>query len=232
VFAQNFGGRIQILVGVDVPRGDMAAIEAACAQRPRNCAVNVFWPGYSTSMRHGGVMKPGDGGALRAVLTDLANSPYIAYLDDDNWWGPNHLKLMRTAIAQAEWAYSLRWFVHPESLRPICVDAWESVGLGQGVFNEKFGGFVDPNCLMFNKLACPRAAHHWLVPLLDKPMLGDRAVFDYLSKNHKVRGTGRPTVFYTMNASDGLHPIRIRRMPDLYEKAGMALPEAGEMAVA
>jgi hypothetical protein len=51
-------------------------------------------------------------------------------------------------------------------------------------------------------------------------MLGDRAVFEHLLKNHKARGTGRASVFYTMNASDGLHPIRIARMRALYDAAG------------
>jgi hypothetical protein len=220
IFGQNFRGTIQVLIGIDTPKGDLAAIEAACALRPRNVAVHLFWPGYSTAARHGGVMKPGDGGALRSILTFLANSPYVAYLDDDNWWGPNHLKLMRTAIAQADWAFSLRWFVHPETRRPICVDEWESLGPGAGYFQKRFGGFVDPNCLMINKLACPQAAQYWCLPLLNNPMLGDRAVFEHLLKHHHFRGTGRPSVFYTMNASDGLHPIRIARMRALYDAAG------------
>jgi glycosyltransferase involved in cell wall biosynthesis len=220
IFAQNFRGTIQILVGIDTLKGDLAAIEAACAQRPRNVAVHIFWPGYSTARRHGGVMRPGDGGALRTILTFLANSPYVAYLDDDNWWGPNHLKLMRAAIAQAEWAFALRWFVHPETRKPVHVDEWESLGPGAGHFQERFGGFVDPNCLMINKLACPQAAQFWCMPMFNNPMLGDRAVFEHLLKNHKARGTGRASVFYTMNASDGLHPIRIARMKAAYEAAG------------
>jgi len=220
VFTQKFRGTIQILIGIDKPQGDLAELEAALALRPRNVAVQIFWPGYSTSQRHGGVMKPGDGGALRTILTCLANSPFIAYLDDDNWWGPNHLKFLRTAIAQAEWAFSLRWFVHPETRKPICVDQWESLGPGAGYFRDRFGGFVDPNCLMINKLACPQAAQYWCLPILNNPMLADRAVFDHLLKNHKPAATGRPSVFYTMNASDGLHQIRIGRMQDAYEAAG------------
>jgi hypothetical protein len=230
IFAQNFGGRIHVLVGIDTPKGELDAIEAACALRPRHCTVQVYWPGYSTSARHGGVMKPGDGGALRSVLTYLANSPFVAYLDDDNWWGPNHLKWLRTALAQAEWGFSLRWFVHPETRRPVCVDRWESVGPGQGVFNERFGGFVDPNCLMVNKLACPLAAHHWAMPMFNNPMLSDRSVFAHLAQTHKWRGTGRPTTFYTMNAADGLHSIRVQRMGAQYEAAGKPAEQELEVA--
>jgi glycosyltransferase involved in cell wall biosynthesis len=104
VFAQEFVGHIHILVGVDNVKGDLAQIDAVCTERPSNCVVQVFWPGYSTSVRHGGLTPPGDGGALRAVLTYLANSPYVAYLDDDNWWHPGHLAQLRQAVENAEWA--------------------------------------------------------------------------------------------------------------------------------
>ena len=220
VFAQNFPGRIHILIGIDSIRGDLALIDQVCASRPSHCVVQVFWPGYSTSTRHGGLTPPGDGGALRTILTYLANSPYVAYLDDDNWWDSRHLYLLRRALDDAQWAFALRWFVHPGSRRPVCIDIWESVGPGQGVFNEKFGGFVDPSCLMIDKVACPSAPHYWNFPLRDDPMSADRNVFAFLSSQHKPRGTGQPTVFYTLNASDGLHPFRLKLMGPAYEEAG------------
>ncbi len=166
-------------------------------------------------------MRPGDGGALRAMLTYLANSPYVAYLDDDNWWAPEHLTQMRAAIDSAEWSFALRWFVHPQTRRPACIDIWESVGPGQGLFNDRFGGFVDPSCLMINKVACPLAAHHWLFPLEGDPMSADRSVFEFLSKNHKARGTGRPTVYYALQPTDGMHPVRLKLMAGAYERAGL-----------
>ena len=220
VFAQNFPGRIHILIGIDTIRGDLALIDRVCAARPSNCVVQVFWPGYSTSTRHGGLTPPGDGGALRTILTYLANARYVAYLDDDNWWDPKHLYQMRRAMDDAEWAFALRWFVHPETHRPVCVDIWESVGPGQGVFSEKFGGFVDPSCLMIDKVACPSAPHYWNFPLRDDPMSADRNVFAFLSSQHKPRGTGQPTVFYTLNANDGLHPFRLKLMGHTYDEAG------------
>ena len=220
VFAQQYDGRLHVLVGIDQPLGDIGLIDDVCARRPPNCAVQVIWPGFSTSVRHGGLMRPGDGGAMRAMLTYLANAPYVAYLDDDNWWDPAHLTQMCAAMESAEWAFALRWFVHPETRRPACVDVWESVGPGQGLFKEMFGGFVDPSCLMINKVACPLAAHHWNFPMPSDPMSADRNVFNYLSKNHKPRGTGRPTVYYTLQEKDGMHPVRLQLMGDTYEKAG------------
>ena len=222
VFAQRFGGRIHVLIGIDKPAGDIGLLDEVCARRPSHCSVQVFYAGFSTSKRHGGMTAPGDGGALRAMLTLLGNSPYVAYLDDDNWWDPNHLTQLRAAIDQAHWSFALRWFVHPLSRRPVCVDVWESVGPGQGIFQPRFGGFVDPSCLMINKLACPFAPIYWNFPLAGDPMSADRNVFSHLSRNHAWRGTERATVFYTLQPTDGLHASRLALMGPAYEQAGGA----------
>ena len=216
VYAQDFAGRIHLLVGVDDPRGKVPVLPP-----PPHIALQVFYPGYSTSARNGGLSAPGDGGALRSVLTLLANSPYVAYLDDDNWWAPEHLSNLRQAMAesQADWAFSNRWYVHPDSERPICVDTWESVGPGAGVFKEPFNGFVDPSSLMVNKLACPLVAHCWTMPLAGDPMSADRSVFAYLSANHKGVGTGAATSFYVLGPTDPLHRRRVDWMGMLYEIA-------------
>ncbi len=220
IFAQNFSGTIQILIGIDKLEGDLSVLDAACATIPSHVAVQAYWPGYSTALRHGGLNAPSDGGCLRAVLTYLANSPYVAYLDDDNWWHPEHLAQMRSATEAAQWAFALRWFVHDQTRRPVCVDTWESVGPGQGMFQERFGGFVDPSCLMINKLACPLAAPHWTMPLPGDAGTSDRRVFDFLARNHKFKGTGKASVFYELNEKDGLHPMRVKIMGATYDEAG------------
>ncbi len=221
IFAQEMIGRVQVLLGIDVPAGDLSLLDAACAERPAHCAVQVFYPGYSTSVRHGGLGKPHDGGVLRCVLSHIANSPYVAYLDDDNWWRPDHLHLLRQAMREADWAFSLRWFVHPVSRRAICVDQWESVGPQQGVFREPFGGFVDPNCLMLNKVTCEGVLSWWNRPLRGDPvaMSGDRSVFAALCRSFTGAGTNQPTSFYTVNPTDILHATRLRLMGAAYEEA-------------
>src|SRR4029077_7754442 len=62
VFSQSPARRIQVLIGVDRPSGDIGLIEAICANRPAHCCVNVIYPGYSTSMRYGGLHPAYDGG--------------------------------------------------------------------------------------------------------------------------------------------------------------------------
>ena len=222
IFAQSLRGRIQILIGVDTPAGELGVVAEACASRPPNCAVQVFYPGYSTSVRHGGLSPAQDGGVLRTVLSYLANSPYVAYLDDDNWWAPDHLEAMLRAIVGADWAYSLRWFVHPVTRRVICVDEWESVGPGRGVFDARFGGFVDPSCLMINKLRCAEAIPLWRVPLpRDRNgKSADRTVFDLLNRRYRGAGTGTASVYYQVDANDGSHRQRLSRMGPSFAEAG------------
>src|SRR5262245_65037956 len=55
IFRQDLVGRIQVLIGIDRPDAEIALIEQACADRPSHCCVQVMYPGYSTSVRHGGL---------------------------------------------------------------------------------------------------------------------------------------------------------------------------------
>jgi hypothetical protein len=227
VFRQQPARRIQVLIGIDRPSGDIGpdvgAIAAICAERPAHACVNVFYPGYSTSQRHGGLHPAYDGGVLRCVLTYLANARYVAYLDDDNWWTDDHLASMLAAIKDHQWAFSLRWFVHPDTRRAICVDQWESVGPGRGVFAQKFGGWVDPNCLMIDKLECHQAIPWWTRPFPTDPTHGsaDRQVFGFLNQHFRSRGSNAATVYYQLNAADLNHADRVKAIGAAYDAAGM-----------
>jgi hypothetical protein len=225
VFAQDCAARIHVMIGVDKPMtGDLAAVEASCRQRPSNCAVTLFYPGYSTSVRHGGLHPARDCGTLRTTLSYLVNSAKVAYLDDDNWWHPSHLRTMLAAIQGYQWAWSLRWYVHHETRRPLCVDEWESIGPGKGYFDYQ-GGWVDPNCLMMDKLACEPILRWWSLPPKGEPegFLADRAVFHHLSRNFRSAATNAATVYYTLTAHDLMHPLRLS-----WIEASRAAKAAGE----
>ena len=224
IFAQDLCGRIHVLVGVDFPGGnakpDLSLIENACRDIPENCLVQVLYPGFSTSVRHGGLSEARDGGTLRTVLSHLANSDYVAYLDDDNSWAPEHLRSLRRALVDMDYAFSLRWFVHPQTGQKIAVDEWESVGPGAGVFNERFGGFVDPNTLMVDRRRCREAIVAWTIPLPGdvKAMSADRMVFARLLK-HLGAGSGLPTSFYRIDPMDSMHPRRLEWLGSSYAQS-------------
>jgi hypothetical protein len=155
IYNQRFAGRIQIVVGIDVLKGDPAPLLATIAERPRHVSVLVVHLPWSTSVRHGGVHVPTDGGALKAILALAANAPLLAQLDDDNDWLPDHLSLLTAAIAGKVWAYAQRLLVDEETGRAVGPDIWDSVGPDAGR-HMAAGGFVDPNCLMIDKRALTR----------------------------------------------------------------------------
>ena len=223
VFNQNFPGRIQVLVGLDrsgsASAPDLALIEQTCSDIPAHCAVQVLYPGYSTSVRHGGLSPARDGGTMRTVLTHLANACCVAYLDDDNTWAPDHLFRLRRALADndADYAFSRRWFVHHETGRPVAIDEWESVGPDRGLFAQRMGGFIDPNTLMIDRERCRDAIVAWTTPLPGDPkaMSADRMVFARLRSLRGV-ATNEATALYRLDPNDEMHPIRLRLMGSAY----------------
>lgn len=221
VFAQSPRLRIQLLLGVDAPLGPPEALPRLLQRSPNHVTSCLFYPGYSTSVRHGGVHTARDGGSLRAILTYLANSRLVAYLDDDNWWEGDHLKAMVEAMPGHDWVYSMRWFVHPVTREPIAQDIWESVGPGRGVYEQRFGGWVDPNCLMLDKIACEGAIRWWCTPLWgdEKAMSGDRRVYDYLQRHGEPGCTNLATVYYVLDSQDVMHSKRVEVMGEAYARA-------------
>jgi hypothetical protein len=184
---------------VDVHQGDTALLDQIQAECPSHVTLTIVDPGYSTSIRHGGLYANAYGGSIRTVLSYLANSPYLAYLDDNDWWGANHLSLLKLAIADKEWAWSGRWLVHSQTNWPICRDEWDSVGPGKGINTDRFGGFVQPSGLMINGQACQYLLPLWSMAAFADGGGEDRLIFDQLNKNHKGAGTGQFTSFCTLS---------------------------------
>jgi hypothetical protein len=203
VFEQAGIGSVQILVGVDRPLGDAAVLEAKLAERPPHVSALVLELPYSTSQRHGGVHSPEDGGALRSILTFMANAPFVAYLDDDNAWAPDHLAKLLAAVQGKAWAFAHRMLVDEESGREITRDRWDSVGVDKGRFGP-WGGFVDPNCLLIDKLRCVRALGFWSDTQTREPGLtADRNFFDAIRRQpHGV--VPDATVRYSVRANNKL----------------------------
>lgn len=206
VYRQDFAGTVQILVGIDKPEHGLTPLLDALRARPRNVAALVLSPGYSTAERHGGLYAASDGGALRTILSYLANSRLLAYLDDDNQWTPGHLGALRRAIEGFDWAYSLRTFVDERSGQDLCVDIWDSTGPGRGLRKASLGGFVDVNCLMIDKLRAPEVPALWTAPLHQWKATADRRVFVQLRERHSCAWTGRATVRYSIRPTFYLWP--------------------------
>jgi len=210
VFAQDFPGRIHLLVGVDRRVGARQFVDAALQDCPANVVATVFDPGYSTSARHGGVHTNFFGGSLRTLLSFAANSQYVAYLDDDDWFAEDHLSTLVSAIQGKRWAFSRRWFVNPYDLEPMCVDTIENLGPDAGVY-APIGGFACPSTLMVDKMACASILHVWSEAGRPQGDAEDRLFFGALCETCPGHGdTGKATVFCVVKPEDGSHGLRER----------------------
>ena len=221
VFEQDLKGRIHVLLGIDKALGHKKIVRDLEKDCPENIAITVINPGYSTSVRHGGIYSNRFGGALRSILTYAANSRYVAYLDDDNWYTPHHLSDLLKAVQGQPCAFSLRWFVNKDTNGIICEDNFLSVGPGKGIFKEKFGGFVDTNCLMLDKLRCHMVIPLWCIALLPDGSGEDRRMFKVLNKNFSFQGTGRASVYYVLDVE------RYPELTDMIEEQGFKIPKSG-----
>jgi hypothetical protein len=206
VYEQDHAGSVQVMVGVDVNKGDAAILDALRAECPKNRTLTVLDLGYSTNSFNGGFYPIRCGGALKTILSYAANARYIAYLDDDNWYAPSHLSDLLRAVKDKAWAFSYRWFVDPDTQQPLAIDRWESVGPDRGIYATKFNyhGLVDTNTYLLDKLRCHNVLPFWCVPHRHSAKTEqndgteDRSVFDVLRTKFKFACTERATVYYSM----------------------------------
>lgn len=217
VFAQAFAGRIHVLVGVDRWQGDRATVAALQADCPSHIAVSVIDLGYSTSQRNGGLYPSYYGGALKTMLSYAANSRIVTYLDDDNWYAPNHIESMLRAIEGKTWGFSLRTFADSESSDVLCADTWESMGPGLGVYGKAQGGFVDTNCYFIDKLACNDVFPEWAMTRFAGGTGGDRQVLEKL--RNRPYGTNQAHSLFYRTRLVGQHPYLLWR----FKRAGVDL---------
>ena len=120
IYARQFEGRIQVVIGIDRWEGEPGMLDELIRQHPSHVAVTVVDLGYSTSQRNGGLYTSSYGGALKTMLSYAANSRYVTYLDDDNWYAPDHLATLLAACSGKDWAFSLRYFVDAPTGDLLC----------------------------------------------------------------------------------------------------------------
>ena len=70
-------------------------------------------------------------------------------------------------------------------------------------FARDFGGFVDPNSLMLDKVKCEALIACWIMPMSSdaRGRTADHTVFEFL-RRRPVGFTGTPTSYYLLNPND------------------------------
>jgi glycosyltransferase involved in cell wall biosynthesis len=208
VFKQDIPGRIQVLVGFDIGGSVPEFLEPILERRPSNVSVVLLHLPYSTARRHGGPHMAPDGGALRTILSYMANSRYVAYLDDDNRWKPSHLRLLFHAIQGKAYAFAPRMLIDEDTGAVIGRDVWDSVGPNKGRMADR-GGFVDPSSLMVDKLAVGTHLGRWseaTVVVEGRYVASDRWFFDGINQM-PFGEIDEATVEYKVRSTNVLHRL-------------------------
>ena len=101
------------------------------------------------------------GHRVYAAMPLMVNADYILFLDEDNWFEPNHVETMLNKIKSKDlmWAYSLRR-ICDESGQYVCDDDCESLGRYPTFYDHSLN-FVDTNCYCFRREFLVTVAHHF-----------------------------------------------------------------------
>jgi glycosyltransferase involved in cell wall biosynthesis len=101
------------------------------------------------------------GHRVYAAMPLMVNADYILFLDEDNWFEPNHVETMIAKIKSKDlmWSYSLRRICN-EAGEYICDDDCESLGRYPTVYDHTIN-FVDTNCYCFKREYLVGIAHNF-----------------------------------------------------------------------
>jgi hypothetical protein len=133
----------------------------------------------------------------------LAPGDAVAYLDQDNWYEPEHVSSLAAIIEDGKrWAYALRRIIDTTGAF-VCNDDCQSLGRWP-MYRHPDEHLVDTNCYILRRgLAC-RFAPLWNFPSLKNKRSSDHAICMALLKHVPEFDTsGRYTVNYTAGSNPG-----------------------------
>ena len=100
------------------------------------------------------------GHRVYAACSFLVNADIICYLDEDNWYEPNHVeKLVKAIETGAQWAYSLRK-IYDKHGNYICDDNCESLGKWPIFFNND-AYHIDTSSFAIRRDVAVNIVHAW-----------------------------------------------------------------------
>lgn len=99
------------------------------------------------------------GHRVYAACSFLVNADAICYLDEDNWFEPNHISSLVKAIQDKQWAYSLRKIYDKEE-NYICEDNCESLGKWPVYFDRNVF-HIDTSSFMVRQDVAVKIGHAW-----------------------------------------------------------------------
>jgi len=141
------------------------------------------------------------GHRIMAAYSHLCHHDFILFLDQDNWYEPNHVSSLIKEIEEFnfEWAYSLR-NIHDENKNFICQDNCESLGRWP-VWVKENQHLIDSSSYCFTNKFLRMVGHIW-----DYGWGADRRFYMIIKNeiNHKNYGcSGKYTMNYRLGGNEG-----------------------------
>ena len=141
------------------------------------------------------------GHRIYAAYPHLINSDYILFLDEDNWYEPNHVETLVKTIEEKnlDFAYSLRQ-IYSTDRRFRCNDNCESLGKWPIFMSRKSPHgeqyLIDTSSFCFTREFIQKTCHLW-----HSGWGGDR-MFLHAVKNHaKYDTNGKHTLCYRLDGN-------------------------------
>lgn len=134
-----------------------------------------------------------------AALPMMTNADFILFLDEDNWFEPNHVETMINFIKEQDlsWCYSLRNIVNQKG-KFIATDDCESLGRWPSVFAQD-KHLVDTNCYCFKRKFLARVSPQFY----GNNFFQDRLFYNEVSKLlPDFECTGEHTVNYRVRPAN------------------------------
>jgi glycosyltransferase involved in cell wall biosynthesis len=100
------------------------------------------------------------GHRVYAACSFLVNADVICYLDEDNWYDPNHIESIVECLSKGhQWVYSLRK-IYDKDGNYLCDDNCESLGKWPVYFNDEVF-HIDTACFAVRRDVALAIGHAW-----------------------------------------------------------------------
>jgi glycosyltransferase involved in cell wall biosynthesis len=137
------------------------------------------------------------GHRIYAAYPHLVNSDYIFFLDEDNWYAPDHVESLVKVLEQNDFAYSLRQ-IYDENKNYICDDNCESLGKWPIYFThgneESF--LIDTSSFAFRREFLIKVSQFW-----HHGWGGDRNFFYNVKDHCKWDTSGKHSLCYRLDGN-------------------------------
>lgn len=139
------------------------------------------------------------GHRIYAAVSVLCNTEFVCFLDEDNWFEPDHVASLFAEIRarEAAWGFSLRRIFDADG-NFVALDNCESLGSLHPAFRDDDDRLIDTNCYLLRRDVAVAAVPAWYTPTPTNEVGADRVVTRFLLKNFpRSCSTRRHTVNYT-----------------------------------